>query len=458
MQAKGFRHGFCVSCGMMNRRTLLGTGAGVIALAGAATNASAAFFAHDFGIVANIARDQSTKLQRALNAAAKKGGMLHLPAGIYIARKLKISSGVAISGVPGLTRLVLGRPADYLLKVSHAANVTLSGIIFDGANHRLTSGNNASIVNVANTDSITIDQCRFQNSSANGIALEACSGRLTNCTVTSCLTGGIFSLDARSFEIAHNSVSKIGDNGIMVWRSTKGEDGTLVHDNRIDKIFAKSGGNGQNGNGIGVYKANNVVVTGNRISNCEFSAVRDNQGDNIQITDNNCSHLNEVAIFVEFAFQGAVVSGNMIEKAGMGISITNFNEGGRLAVCANNVVRDMLGAISNPDTQAIGIAVEADTAVTGNVVENAKRAGIWLGWGKYLRDVSATGNIVRASDIGIAVSVVPGSKNTLIANNLVSGAVQAIAGMDHDKIVTGDLSQTTRKTPKGVMVTGNLVS
>ncbi len=164
-----------------------------------------------------------------------------------------------------------------------------------------------------------------------------------------------------------------------------------------------------------------------------------------------------MAIFVEFAFEGAVVSGNMIEQAGMGISITNFNEGGRLAVCANNVVRDMFGARSNPNTQAIGIAVEADTAVTGNVVENAKRAGIWLGWGKYLRDVSASGNIVRNCDIGISVSLVDGARNVLIANNLISGAVQAIAGMDHDKIVSGDLSAQRTKSPKGFQVTGNMV-
>ena len=243
----------------------------------------------------------------------------------------------------------------------------------------------------------------------------------------------------------------------MVWQSKKREDGTLVHHNRIEKIYGKSGGNGQYGNGVGVYRAGNVVVTGNRITDCEFSAVRNNSGNNIQITDNNCSRLNEVAIFVEFAFEGAVVSGNLIEQAGMGISITNFNEGGRLAVCANNVVRDMFGARSNPETQAIGIAVEADTAVTGNVIENAKRAGIWLGWGKYLRDVSATGNIVRQCDIGITVSLVDGAKNVLIANNLISGAVQAIAGMNHDKIVSEDLSERGNKSPKGFQVTGNMV-
>ena len=53
--------------------------------------------------------------------------------------------------------------------------------------------------------------------------------------------------------------------------------------------------------------------------------------------------------------------------------------------------------------------MEADTAVTGNVIENAPTAGIYLGWGRYQRDVSATGNIVRGAGVGIAVSVAAGA-------------------------------------------------
>jgi len=439
---------------MINRRNILGAGVGIATLAAMPPTAISAA---KFGIKPNLARDQSGKIQQAIDAAIKSGGELHLPGGIYIAQKLNITAGMTLSGVSGLTRLVLAGPADYLLQVTEAKNVTLRGVFLDGANQPLGSGNGSAVLSASNTNALTIEHCRIENSSGTGILLERCSGKIIHSAVHKCAVGGIFSLDAKGLEIGHNHVSEIGDNGIMVWQSEKREDGTLVHDNRIEKIYGKSGGNGQYGNGVGIYRAANVVVSGNRITDCTFSAVRNNGGDNIQITDNNCSRLDEVAIFVEFAFSGAVVSNNMIEKAGMGISITNFNEGGRLAVCANNVVRDIFGARSNPDTQAIGIAVEADTAVSGNVVENAKRAGIWLGWGKYLRDVTATGNIVRNCDIGVAVSAVEGAKNVLIANNLISGAVQAIAGMNHDKIVSGDLSAKRNQAPKGFQVTGNMV-
>ncbi len=65
-----------------------------------------------------------------------------------------------------------------------------------------------------------------------------------------------------------------------------------------------------------------------------------------------------------------------------------------------------------------------------------------LGFGRYLRDVAATGNVVRKADIGIAVSVAPGAGSALIANNVIAEVLRgAIVGMDGRRIVTGDLMQ-----------------
>ncbi len=51
-----------------------------------------------------------------------------------------------------------------------------------------------------------------------------------------------------------------------------------------------------------------VSVSGNRIQNCAFSAVRGNSAANIQIVGNSCSDLGEVALYSEFAFEGAVIA------------------------------------------------------------------------------------------------------------------------------------------------------
>jgi hypothetical protein len=48
---------------------------------------------------------------------------------------------------------------------------------------------------------------------------------------------------------------------------------------------------------------------------------------------------------------------------------------------------------------------------------------------------------VRASDVGIAVSVAPGAGSAVIADNLISGARRgAILGMDGHTPVTGELA------------------
>jgi uncharacterized secreted repeat protein (TIGR03808 family) len=275
--------------------------------------------------------------------------------------------------------------------------------------------------------------------------LEDVEGEVTGSTVTGAAEAGIFSLDAQGLKISGNTVRSAGNNGILVWRSQAGDDGTLVVDNRIEDIAARAGGSGQNGNAINVFRAGNVMVRGNRIKGVAFSAVRGNAASNLQIVGNTCTGAGEVALYVEFGFEGALIANNMVDGAALGVAVTNFNEGGRLAAVQGNVIRNLelfrpAGTDPN-DPAGIGIGVEADAAVTGNVVENAPTAGILLGWGRYLRDVTATGNVVRNAGVGIAVSVAAGAGSAVIADNLISGTRRgAIVGMDRHTAVTGELA------------------
>src|SRR5690606_37354479 len=161
-----------------------------------------------------------------------------------------------------------------------------------------------------------------------------------------------------------------------------------------------------NGNGINVFRAAGVVISGNRIADCAFSAIRSNTGSNVLIDGNSCLRSGEVGIYSEFAFQGAVISSNLVDGATTGISIANFLEGGRLAVCSGNLIRNLSAVGPYPPQISgfgIGIAAEADTTVTGNVIEGAPRFGLLLGWGPYLRDVIAMQNVIRDSGTGIGV-------------------------------------------------------
>jgi uncharacterized secreted repeat protein (TIGR03808 family) len=191
-----------------------------------------------------------------------------------------------------------------------------------------------------------------------------------------------------------------------------------------------------------------VLVASNRIADCAYSAVRANSAANVQIVANNVARTGEVALFVEFAFEGAVVSSNLVDRAAVGVSVTNFNDGGRLATVSANIIRNIFRRDVEMDAGGIGIAVEADTSVSGNTVEGAPVAGISVGWGRFCRDVAVTGNIVRSSGIGIAVSADRRAGNVLLSGNLISGSRHgAIRAMDHDRPLGDDLAVAAATDP-----------
>jgi uncharacterized secreted repeat protein (TIGR03808 family) len=194
------------------------------------------------------------------------------------------------------------------------------------------------------------------------------------------------------------------------------------------------------------------------IRRAAFSAVRGNAASNIQIVGNNCAELKETAMYAEFDFEGAVVADNVIDTAENGIAITNFNNGGRLATVHGNLLRNV--GVRRPDNPpegaGVGIGVEADTAVTGNVIENAPNAGIRLGFGPYLRNVAANGNVIRDVGIGIAVSVVQGAGGAAITGNIIHDAKRgSIVGMEWHKPVTGDLAQDGADRYSQLKLSGN---
>ena len=84
-----------------------------------------------------------------------------------------------------------------------------------------------------------------------------------------------------------------------------------------------------------------MIVRGNRIRHCAYSAVRGNAAANIQIAGNSISDVGEVALYAEFGFEGAVIANNSVDGAAIGVSVTNFNEGGRLAVVQGNIIRNL---------------------------------------------------------------------------------------------------------------------
>jgi uncharacterized secreted repeat protein (TIGR03808 family) len=412
-----------------------------------------------FGLRPGTSEDQSRTLQNAIDAAARLRTPLAIPPGIYRAGDLKLPPGTQLIGVRGATQLVLTEGPS-LLAATGADHITLSGLVLNGAKRPLPDARG--LVQLENCRAVRVLDCEIFASGGNGIRCVAIDGEVSGTTLTDTADVAILSYNAGGLWLARNTIIGAGNNGIQIIRWETGDDGTIVIDNRIENVANRAGGSGQYGNAINAFRAANVIVRGNRIRHCAFSAVRGNTASNIQIEGNSISEVGEVALYSEFGFEGAVIANNTVNGAAIGVSVTNFNEGGRLAVVHGNIIRNLKPkrpAGTDPgDSAGVGISVEADAAVTGNVIENAPSAGIMLGWGPYLRDVAATGNVIRKATIGIAVSVTPGSATTLVANNVITGTTRgAIVGMANAKAVTADLSQGGVETYVHLTISGNRV-
>src|SRR4029453_988006 len=360
---------------------------------------------------------QTRALQRAIDEAARAQVPLALPPGVYRTGILRLQSGSQLSGVRGATKLLFtGRES--MLSGEGTDRVGLSGITLDGGGIPLPQ--RRGLVHCLGGRDIRITDCDITASGGSGILLGQGFGDISGNIFTDIATTAVVSFDALGLIVARNTILGTNDNGIEILRTAIGDDGTLVLDNRIEDIKAGPGGSGQYGNAINAFRAGNVIVRGNRIKNCDYSAVRGNSASNIQITGNSVSDVREVALYSEFAFEGAVIANNTVDGAALGVSVCNFNEGGRIAVVQGNIIRNLL------PNRPIG---------------NPPAIGIIAGWGKYLRHVAITGNVIRNAFVGIGVSVVPGAGTALVNNNMISETPRgAVVGLDHARAVTTDLS------------------
>jgi uncharacterized secreted repeat protein (TIGR03808 family) len=452
----------------VNRRHLIGASAagvaGALAVSPDAARAAPLTSAlgrdaTQYGVRPGSADDQTKNLQRAIDEAARGQVPLALPPGIYRTGLLRLQNGSQLIGVRGATKLVFNGGAS-MFSGEGAGHIGLSGLTLDGGSIPLPQ--RRGLVHCISGRDIRIADCEISGSGGNGIWFEQVSGEVSGNIFTDIATTAVVSFDALGLIVSRNTIVGTNDNGIEILRTAIGDDGTQVLDNRIEDIKAGPGGSGQYGNAINAFHAGNVIVRGNRIRNCDYSAVRGNSASNIQISGNSVSNVREVALYSEFSFEGAVIANNTVDGAAVGVSVCNFNEGGRIAVVQGNIIRNLLPkrptGTAPDDDAGIGIYVEADSAVTGNVIENAPSFGIIAGWGKYLRDVAISGNVIRNAFIGVGVSVTPGAGTALVNNNMISETPRgAVVGLDHARPVTTDLAAEGAQRFAQVVVGANAV-
>ena len=432
----------------LGRRAFL---AGLGAVAALPVYAEALLDGAALGLLPDGPGDQTAALRAAMEQAVKDGRPLFLPAGNYLVDGLEIPGGVSVIGVQGQSRL-LANSIGPAARIANSMDVSLEGVGF----MRSIDGGPApdrALLEIESAGRISITRCAFSDSRGSGIGASMSNGSIDRCSFEGCLDTAIFSRDSiGGWMITNNRILGSGNGAIRIWGSAPGQmDGSIVLGNSIQGVYSMDGGNGQNGNGVNVFNADGVIVADNRIDGCAFTAVRLNATRDTQVKGNICTRCGEVAIFSEFGFSASVIDGNIVDQAAQGISITNLDQGGRVAVCSNNIVRNIIPSSPvNPDTRPVGIHVEAETTVTGNTVEAVPGVGISAGYGPYLRNVLIANNLVTGVTIGIAVSVAdnPAPGAVRIAGNMISDAKEhAIVGMAWDEMVSDDLVRDAGKFP-----------
>lgn len=438
----------------------LGASASVVALRPALAAPLTSALSRDasqYGVRPNSPDDQTGALQRAINEATKAQMPLALAPGNYRTGTLDLPNGAQIVGVRGSSKLIFNGGASMVTSTG-ADRLGLTGLTLDGGNIALPD--RRGLVHFLSGRDVRITDCEIINSGGNGIWFENIAGDVRGNIIRKIAGTAIVSFDARGLLVAQNTIADTSDNGIEILRNVIGDDGSIVIDNRIENIKAGAGGSGQHGNAINAFRAGNVIVRGNQIRDCDYSGVRGNSASNIQIVGNSINNVREVALYSEFSFEGAIIANNTVDVCATGVSVCNFNEGGRIAVVQGNILRNILPkrpiGTAPDDDGGVGIYIEADSAVTGNVIENAPSCGIVSGWGRYLRDIIINANVIRNSFVGIGVSVVPGTGTTVVSANMISNAPRgAIVGYDHAKPVTGDLMVAGASAFPRIVLSGN---
>lgn len=445
---------------MISRRKFLtGASASLTLLATSpALGFSGGLKASEYGLRPGAIDDQGRRLQALLEQASLTNQAVFLEPGQYLVSDVTLPRNVRLFGIKGATVLQYAGGSHFIYG-ENLETVQLEGLTLDGLIRPVKEYADANL-RITNANDVSIRECHIRNAAAYGLMIERSSGHVSHNLVENAIGyAGIMGTANTGLTISQNTVRDCANGGILAYRWERAEDTTIITGNRIQRIAAIKGGTGPHGNGINSYQCDGIMITDNHVSDCAFSTIRSNSCNNIQITNNTCLRAGETSIYSEFAFQGANVSGNIVDGAARGISIANLDHGGRLSICANNIVRNLHENVPyDPEGHiyGTGILAEADIAITGNIIENAKRFGMLLGWGPYLKNVVASNNMIRQVPTAFYVSVVEGIGSVSITDNVISDITAgAVVGYRWQDAVTADLARTPSSDYPQLQITGN---
>ena len=220
--------------------------------------AAGAINASDLGVVPNAGLRISDLLDQAAAFAASQELPLYLPPGTYLVDSLRLADGASLIGAGPATQL-LGTGRGPLVNTGGYEGLSLQHLTVRAAG---LESDDMPLVRISQTEQTLIRDCHFTGGQGTALHLEGCGGHVSMCQIEDAGTAMMVN-DSAGLSITNNLVRNCANNGILIWRSIKGNDGTLVSGNRISGIGARDGGTGQNGNAINIFRANQVRIHNN---------------------------------------------------------------------------------------------------------------------------------------------------------------------------------------------------
>lgn len=253
-------------------------------------------------------------------------------------------------------------------------NVTVTSTTFRHVRHAVTTGDTTVFGPVRG---LTVAGCTV--SDAEFGALDTHSGSsgvsFVGNTITGCVLEGI-NTDATDLVIVGNSISGVNRIGIRV-EDTSGR--VLISGNQIRNVNA----GGTTGRGIEV-QADNVVITGNLISDCDEDGIRiiSPAAEGIVITNNMSINNGGDGIMVATAISGLIVSNNVCRDNGeYGLQLAT-GVGESCTVAGNQLHDNTIGNFLTPDSNLGRQAwANGDSEAPGHIQRAEHTAGAPLGTG-----------------------------------------------------------------------------